>query len=59
MPVPANSFAEYVPEPTRETKKKDVVWFALSDERPLTAFAGIWTGALLLFRCSKRLLRKN
>jgi hypothetical protein len=25
------------------TKKKDVVWFALNDERPLFAFAGIWT----------------
>jgi putative SOS response-associated peptidase YedK len=31
--VPANSFAEYAPEPTPETKKKDVVWFALNDER--------------------------
>jgi SOS response associated peptidase (SRAP) len=26
-----------------ETKKKDVVWFALSDDRLLAAFAGIWT----------------
>ena len=41
--VPFNSFAEYAPEPTPETKKKDVVWFALNDNRPLTAFAGIWT----------------
>jgi putative SOS response-associated peptidase YedK len=41
--VPANSFAEYAPEPNPETKKKDVVWFALADERPLFAFAGIWT----------------
>lgn len=24
-------------------QKKDVVWFALSDERPLFAFAGLWT----------------
>jgi hypothetical protein len=24
-------------------KKKDVVWFALNDDRPLTAFAGVWT----------------
>ena len=40
---PANSFAEYAPEPNPETKKKDVVWFALKDERPLCAFAGIWT----------------
>jgi putative SOS response-associated peptidase YedK len=39
--VPANSFAEYAPEPNRETKKKDVVWFALNDDRPLFAFAGI------------------
>jgi putative SOS response-associated peptidase YedK len=25
------------------TKKKDVVWFALDDGRPLFSFAGIWT----------------
>ena len=36
--VPFNSFAEYAPEPNPETKKKDVVWFALNDDRPLTAF---------------------
>jgi len=41
--VPANSFAEYAPEPNLETKKKDVVWFALNDNRPLFAFGGIWT----------------
>jgi putative SOS response-associated peptidase YedK len=41
--VPANSFAEYAPEPNLETKKKDVVWFALNDDRPLFALAGIWT----------------
>src|SRR5215470_13990068 len=41
--VPANSFAEYAPEPNPETEKKDVVWFALSEGRPLFAFAGIWT----------------
>jgi hypothetical protein len=41
--VPANSFAEYAPEPNPETKKKDVVWFALNDDHPLFAFAGIWT----------------
>jgi putative SOS response-associated peptidase YedK len=35
--------AEYAPEPNPETKKKDVVWFALNDDRPLFAFAGIWT----------------
>jgi putative SOS response-associated peptidase YedK len=41
--VPANSFAEYAPEPNPETKKKDVVWFALNEDRPLFVFAGIWT----------------
>jgi putative SOS response-associated peptidase YedK len=41
--VPFNSFAEYAPEPNPETKKKDVVWFALNDDRPLAAFAGIWS----------------
>src|SRR5205823_7310774 len=35
--VPFNSFAEYAPEPNPEIKKKDVVWFALNDDRPLTA----------------------
>src|SRR5467141_3407924 len=41
--VPANSFAEYAPEPNPQTKKKDVVWFALNEDRPLFAFGGIWT----------------
>jgi putative SOS response-associated peptidase YedK len=41
--VPFNSFAEYAPEANPETKKKDIVWFALNDDRPLAAFAGIWT----------------
>jgi putative SOS response-associated peptidase YedK len=41
--VPANSFAEYAPEPNPETKKKDVVWFAPNEDRPLFAFGGIWT----------------
>jgi putative SOS response-associated peptidase YedK len=41
--VPANSFSEYAPEPNPVTKKKDVVWFALNEDRPLFAFAGIWT----------------
>jgi putative SOS response-associated peptidase YedK len=41
--VPANRFAEYALEPNPETKKKDVVWFALDEDRPLFAFAGIWT----------------
>jgi hypothetical protein len=42
LPSPANSFAEYAPEPNPATGKKDVVWFALNDDRPLFAFAGIW-----------------
>jgi putative SOS response-associated peptidase YedK len=41
--VPLNSFAEYATEANLETKKKDVVWFALNEDRPLCAFAGIWT----------------
>jgi putative SOS response-associated peptidase YedK len=41
--VPANSFAEYAPEPNPTTGKKDVVWFALGDDRPLFAFVGMWT----------------
>ena len=41
--VPANSFAEYAPAPNPDTGKKDVVWFALDDGRPVFAFAGIWT----------------
>jgi putative SOS response-associated peptidase YedK len=41
--VLANSFAEYAPEPNPTTGKKDVVWFALNEDRPLFAFAGIWT----------------
>ena len=41
--VPANSFAEYAPDPNPETKKKDVVWFALNENRPLFAFGGLWT----------------
>ena len=32
--VPFNSFAEYAPGPNPETKKKDVAWFALNDDRP-------------------------
>jgi putative SOS response-associated peptidase YedK len=41
--VPFNSFAEYAEEPNPETRKTDVVWFAINDDRPLTCFAGIWT----------------
>ena len=32
-----------MPEPNPETKKKDVVWFALNENRPLFAVAGMWT----------------
>jgi putative SOS response-associated peptidase YedK len=39
--VSASSFAEYVPGLTPRPKKEDVVWFALNDDRPLFAFAGI------------------
>lgn len=41
--VPANSFSEYAPGVNPATGKKDVVWFALNEDRPLFAFAGIWT----------------
>ena len=36
-------FAEYAPESNPATGKKDVVWFALNDDRPLFAFGGLWT----------------
>ncbi len=41
--VPFTSFSEYAPEPNPVTKRKDVVWFALTEERPLAFFAGLWT----------------
>ena len=41
--VSANSFAEYAPEPNPATGKKDVVWFALNDDRSPFAFGGLWT----------------
>jgi putative SOS response-associated peptidase YedK len=53
--VPATSFSEYSDTANPKTLKnpdgsphpmagkKDVVWFALALERPLFAFAGIWT----------------
>src|ERR1700694_6025212 len=41
--IRSNSFAEYAAEPNPQTKKKDVVWFALNDDRPPFAFAGIWS----------------
>jgi len=39
--VPVTSFSEPTDEPNT-TGKKDWIWFALSEERPLFAFAGIW-----------------
>jgi putative SOS response-associated peptidase YedK len=53
--VPANSFSEYNDvanpkslknadgSPHAMAGKKDVMWFALSPDRPLFAFAGLWT----------------
>jgi putative SOS response-associated peptidase YedK len=37
--VPASSFCEYAPTTSRKTP----TWFALSEGRPLFAFAGLWT----------------
>ena len=37
--VPVTSFCEYADTKPRKTP----VWFALNDDRPLFAFAGIWT----------------
>jgi putative SOS response-associated peptidase YedK len=34
------SFSEYAPEPNPLTKKKDVVWFAVNDDRPLVPQLG-------------------
>jgi putative SOS response-associated peptidase YedK len=38
--VPATSFCEYADTKPRKTP----TWFALSEDRPLFAFAGLWTG---------------
>lgn len=40
--VPATSFCEPTDAANPATGKKDWVWFALDEERPLFAFAGIW-----------------
>lgn len=37
--VPVSSFCEYAPT----TPRKTATWFALSDDRPLFFFAGVWT----------------
>lgn len=36
------SFAEYGKEPDPVTKKKPIYWLALSEDKPLFWFAGIW-----------------
>ncbi len=41
--VPFTSFSEYAPEPDPVTGKRDVVWFARDESRPLSFFAGLWT----------------
>lgn len=41
--VPVTSFSEYAPEKNPTTGRKDIVWFALNKNRPMFAFAGIWT----------------
>ena len=38
-PVPVTSFCEWAPM----KPKKTPTWFALEDDRPLFAFAGVWT----------------
>ena len=43
LPCPGQQLRRDAPEPNPETGKKDVVWFALSEDRPLFAFAGMWT----------------
>ena len=43
MPCPGQQLRRIRAGADPETKKKDVVWFALNDDRPLFAFAGIWT----------------
>jgi len=37
-PEAANSFSEYAPEPNPETMKRNMVWFALNDDRSVAAF---------------------
>src|SRR5258708_38975887 len=41
--VPANSFAEYAPEPKPVTGKKDVVWFALPIPGPHLVYGFLTT----------------
>ncbi|MBS7542991.1 SOS response-associated peptidase [Ancylobacter oerskovii] len=41
--VPFTSFSEYAPEPDPVTRRRDIVWFARDEGRPLACFAGLWT----------------
>src|SRR5215469_8060263 len=41
--VPATSFCEPTDAPDPATGRKRWTWFALAEERPLFAFAGLWT----------------
>jgi hypothetical protein len=43
VPEAMDPVVSYLISANPETKKKDVVWFALNDDRPPFAFAGIWT----------------
>jgi putative SOS response-associated peptidase YedK len=40
--VPATSFCEPTDAPDPSTGRKRWTWFALAEDRPLFAFAGIW-----------------
>jgi putative SOS response-associated peptidase YedK len=42
MPRPGQQLRRVCAGAEPETKKKDVVWFAINEDRPLFAFAGIW-----------------
>lgn len=41
--VPFTSFSEYAATADPATGRRDPVWFALGEERPLATFAGLWT----------------
>ncbi|WP_283805303.1 ABC transporter substrate-binding protein [Bradyrhizobium japonicum] len=56
---PSNRLAEYAPEPNLETKKKDVVWFAIDDNRPLTCFAVLSSRAIVTQNRSLRSTRSS
>jgi putative SOS response-associated peptidase YedK len=43
LPEGMDTVVSYRISANHETKKKDVVWFALNDDRPPFAFGGLWT----------------